>query len=290
MIAFRNEESRKHLTDRIGGFEARLPGPLEHRVVETRFGATHVTFGGLDSGPVLVVVHGAMASSAHALGEIIPLFHSHRVVGVDVIGQSPRSADARLPLTGEACTGWLTDVLDALNFERVHLLGVSWGGFVASRAAAGAPARFISLTLVVPAGFIRSPVVSALMEVAIPMVGWRLFGHRPSLRRLYDALFSTFDPAWFDWFTDSTLHFNTDFTAPPLAQPADVRAWTGPTLVVGGTYDLSFPGVPLLRRIHELWPEAELELVQCRHAPPFLDTYRAWFSERVERFIAASAG
>jgi pimeloyl-ACP methyl ester carboxylesterase len=158
-------------------FWQRVPGPRSVREVPTRFGLTRVTTVG--SGPPLVLVHGAMASAAHAVGEIVPLLAYRTVVAVDVIGQSPCSADARLPVRDEAVASWLLETLDPLDLPRCDLVGVSWGGFIASRAASAAPSRFRSLTLVVPAGFVGGSVPAGLWQVARPMLLWRRL---PNLR------------------------------------------------------------------------------------------------------------
>jgi hypothetical protein len=49
------------------------------------------------------------------LSGFAPLLGSFRVYAPDIIGQSVKSADARLPLEGPACGQWLVDVLDALG-------------------------------------------------------------------------------------------------------------------------------------------------------------------------------
>ena len=56
----------------------------------TRFGDTHVLVAGPVDAPSLVVLHGAMGSSAHMLGELAPLLAKFRVYSVQVIGQSVR--------------------------------------------------------------------------------------------------------------------------------------------------------------------------------------------------------
>lgn len=286
MNVFRNEASHRRLAAWYPRFRARIPGPVETRDAETRHGRTHVLLAGPPDAPPLVVVHGALASSAHAVPEIAPLLDRFRIIAPDLPGQSPMSADVRLPLDGAACGGWLTDVLNAVAVPRAALLGVSWGGHVALRAAAHAPDRFTHLVLLVPAGIVATPAWPALRRVALPMLGWRLFSREASLRAFADATFTTPDEDWVRWIGDALHHYRTDFAAPPLATPADVAGFRGPVLVFGAEHDLSFPGDALLARARELFPHAETERIAgSKHAPPMDDTFRAWLSERVARFL-----
>jgi len=55
---------------------------------------------------------------------------TYRVHAVDVIGQSPMSADVRLPVDDDSYGRWLPAVVDGLGLDKAHLVGVSWGGFV----------------------------------------------------------------------------------------------------------------------------------------------------------------
>jgi len=286
MNVFKSEASQKALAAFYPCFRAKIPGSLEERHVSTRFGETHVLIAGPADAPPLVVVHGAMASSAHAVREIAPLLRSRRVIAPDVLGQSPMSADARLPLDNASCGAWLSEVLDGVAVAKADLLGVSWGGFIALRAAAAAPERFSRLVLLVPAGFVDSPMFPALWKVGLPMLGWRMLGREASLRAFTDALFTTPDDDWTRWIGEAVNHFKTNFSAPPLAQKADVAGWKGPVLAFGASDDLSFPGEVLLSRIRALFPDAETERLDgCKHAPPFEDAFRERLCERIERFL-----
>ncbi len=278
MNVFKSEASREQLAAWYPRFRAKIPGELEERDIETRFGRTHVLFAGPKDAPPLLLVHGAMASSAHVLSELAPLARSRRIIAPDVLGQSAMSADVRLPLDSDSCGAWLGDVLDGVALSKADLLGVSWGGFIALRAAAAAPTRFSRLVLLVPAGIINTPPLPALWKVALPMLGWRMFGA--------SALFTTLDEDWMRWIGEAFIHFKFDFSAPPLAQSKDIAPWKGPIFAVGASDDLSFPGDLLLSRIRELFPHAETELLEgSKHAPPFEDSFRERLSERIERFL-----
>ncbi|KYG00588.1 alpha/beta hydrolase, partial [Sorangium cellulosum] len=274
-IIFRSPEARARIATWFERFREKAPVPTRAREVSTRFGATHVLVAGPEHAPPLVCVHGAMASSAHLLPELGPLLTRFRVYAVDVIGQSVKSADVRVPVEGPAYAEWLTDVLDALGLPRAHLLGVSWGGFVALRMAEVAPARIDRLVLIVPGGVVSGPVWQGLTRVAIPMVLYRAFPSEDRLARLVSGLFTTQDAMWGPYFGDAVRSYRLDMRIPPLATPEALAGFTRPALVFGADDDVSFPGAKLLARAKVLLPRAETELLEgCRHSPPTDDAFR----------------
>lgn len=288
---FRDPQARATVAGWYDKFLARSPQPAEQRRFPTRFGETHALVAGPEGAPPLVCLHGAMASSAHLLPELGPLLDRFRVYAVDVLGQSVRSADARVPVDGDAYGEWLQDVFDGLGLPRAHLLGVSWGGFVALRGAiyAATRPRVDRLVLVVPAGLVSGPAWAGFTKMGWPMALYRLFPSEARRDRFLRALLTTQDEHWVAYLGEAFLAYRLDMRVPPLATPAELEGFARPVLAFGATEDLSFPGERLLARLKELVPHAETELLEgCRHSPPTDDAFRARLCARVARFLQAS--
>lgn len=283
---FRNEEARATIAAAYERFRASV-GATEPRTVETRFGETHLLCAGRVDGTPLVLLHGALASSAHVLREVGPLLDRFRVYAVDVIGQSVKSADVRLSLDGPDYADWLADVMDGLGLRRAHVYGVSWGGFVARKLAEVHPQRIDRLVLMVPAGFVSGSTWKGLSRVAIPMALYRAFPSEARLRRFANAFLTTEDDdAWVQYFGEALRCYNLDMRVPPLATSGSLDAFDRPTLVFGAADDVSFPGERLIERVKVLVPHAEVELLEaCRHSPPTDDASRARLCDRVARFL-----
>ena len=92
-VMFKSPAARETIERWHGRFRDQIGSPVESRTVPTSFGATHVLVGGPENAPPLVILHGALASSAHLLVELRDLLKHFRVYAVDVIGQSVKSAD-----------------------------------------------------------------------------------------------------------------------------------------------------------------------------------------------------
>lgn len=270
-------------------FRAKTPSatPTE---VSTSFGKAHALIAGPPDAPPLVVLHGALASSAHLLPELAPLLATRRIIALDVVGQSVMSEDRRVSLDGDDYGRWVAEATAALGLDRFDLLGVSWGGFVATRAAQTLGDRLGRLVLLVPAGFVSGPAWAGFREVGWPMMTYRMFPTEKRLLRVMRGLFSTIDDDWKAYFGEALRAYRFDMRIPPLAKPGDLAGVTCPVLVVGAELDVSFPGEALLARAKELLPHAETELLEgAKHSPPQTASFRERLSARIERFLRGSS-
>jgi pimeloyl-ACP methyl ester carboxylesterase len=268
-------------------FRAKIPTETTERRVTTRYGETHVLVGGPEDGPPVVVLHGALASSAHVLSELAPLLSTFRVHAVDIIGQSVKSAEVRPPVSDNSYGVWLTEVMDGLALAKAHVVAVSYGGFIALKLAAHAPARIDRLVLLVPAGVVNGPPLDGLFKLGLPMLLYRAFPSEKRLARSVQYLLTTTGDDWTPYLGEAFRGIDLDMRVPPLARPEELANLTAPTLVLGADNDLSFPGRKLLDRASKLLPNLkDKELIaNCRHCPPTTDAFRAWLSERISRFL-----
>jgi pimeloyl-ACP methyl ester carboxylesterase len=268
-------------------FRAKIPAKTTERRVTTRYGETHVLVGGPEKGPAVVVLHGALASSAHVLSELAPLLSTFRVYAVDIIGQSVKSAEVRPPVSDNSYGVWLSEVMEGLGLPKAHVVGVSYGGFIALRLAAHAPERLERLVLLVPAGVVGGPPLDGLFKLALPMLLYRAFPSEKRLARSLQYLLTTAGDDWTPYLGEAFRGIDLDMRVPPLAKPEELASLTAPVLVLGADNDLSFPGRKLLDRAAKLLPNLKgTELIaNCRHCPPTTDEFRSWLSGRVSRFL-----
>jgi 2-hydroxy-6-oxonona-2,4-dienedioate hydrolase len=291
MSIFRTPEAKARLTVWHHRFRERIGRPVESRTFTTSFGETHVLLAGPTDGPPLVMFHGALASSAHLMGEVADLAGRFRLIGVDVIGQSVMSAETRPPVDGDDYGRWAVECLDALGLETTNLLGVSWGGFVATRAVVVAPARIRRLTLIVPAGIVNGHGLAPLFKVALPLAMYRW---KPTPERLAKFLryqLTTVDEDWSGFMGDALREVSLDFRLPRLLAPRDLAGFTAPVQIFAAEHDVSFPGERLLQRAAQLFPNlvhAEL-LHGCVHSPRTDPASRAAMAAKIAAFLEEGA-
>ncbi|MFB7457336.1 alpha/beta fold hydrolase [Streptomyces sp. NPDC056188] len=125
--------------------------------VETSFGTTHVYRYGPDdpagaSRTPVVLVHGAGSCSAMWYPNTPALSAERPVYAIDTPGDPGRSVQREPIHQPERAAQWLDETLAGLGLDRVHLVGSSYGGWLALNQAHRRPARLASVTLLDPGG------------------------------------------------------------------------------------------------------------------------------------------
>ena len=119
--------------------------------VETDFGTTHVyRYGPADpaaeSRTPVVLVHGAGSCSAMWYPNTPALSAERPVYAIDTPGDPGRSVQREPIHQPERAAQWLDETLAELGLDRVHLVGSSYGGWLALNQAHRRPDRLASVT------------------------------------------------------------------------------------------------------------------------------------------------
>jgi pimeloyl-ACP methyl ester carboxylesterase len=132
------------------------PKPHEEFDIETATATTrvHADRRGPDGTPV-VLLSGAGFNASMWYPHVAALAKDHPVYGVDMPGDPNPSIPRALMTPPESCAAWLDDLLSQLSDRPAHLVGASYGGWVAMNQALRAPARIASITLLDPAGLTK---------------------------------------------------------------------------------------------------------------------------------------
>jgi pimeloyl-ACP methyl ester carboxylesterase len=132
------------------------PQPSEELDLETATATTRVrAYRPHRDGTPVVLLSGAGFNASMWYPHVEALAKNHPVYGVDMPGD-PNPSIARAPMTPpESCAAWLDDLLSQLGDRPAHLIGASYGGWVAMNQALRAPARVASITLLDPAGLTK---------------------------------------------------------------------------------------------------------------------------------------
>jgi pimeloyl-ACP methyl ester carboxylesterase len=245
----------------------RWPVPYEQVDVHGHFGTTYVVICGPETAPPLLLLHGYLATLTMWWPNIAALSQGHRVYAVDVMGQPGKSRPDE-PIRSAADYGsWLTDTLGALHLDRVDLVGMSFGGWLALNYAAAVPQRVRTLILFSPSGLlpmVRQFTLRGMLMVALPRrltvnAFFRWLGFTmPPYTGLLDIVYLGL--------TQFRMPLATARIAPTALSDDALRAITVPTLLLIGDHEVISDPVRALERARRLMPVCDGALVPgCRH-------------------------
>ena len=113
----------------LAAYDAALklwPVPYEELDIPTRFGLTHVVAAGPKNAPVLVLLHGYMATSVMWAPNVADFSRDYRVYAIDIMGQPSKSVPGDPIRDANDYVAWLTATLDGLDlrsrFARRHVV------------------------------------------------------------------------------------------------------------------------------------------------------------------------
>ncbi|MER7582003.1 alpha/beta fold hydrolase [Kitasatospora sp. NPDC097691] len=128
------------------------PGPRTSLDVPTGFGTTRVHRTGPTEGQPVVLLPGSGGNALMWHGYLDDLARRHPVIAVDTVGEPGASVQSAPIRNGRDAAAWLEDLLTGLDLPAVHLVGCSYGGWIALNHRIHHPGRAATLTLVDPAG------------------------------------------------------------------------------------------------------------------------------------------
>jgi pimeloyl-ACP methyl ester carboxylesterase len=245
------------------------PVPNEEIEIPTRFGMTHVVISGPKDAPPLVLLHGMAMTLTMWLPNVADFSKDYRVYAIDIMGQPGKSIpDYDEPIRDVAnFMVWLQETLDRLGLDKVYLVGMSYGGWLALNLAITAPERVRKLALLSPAASLQ-PIVKQFMLRGMLMgilqirftadsfMGW--MGIRDTPGDLVSRCL-------LDLFYLGMKHFRmppeTAFIMPTVFSDEELRGLKVPVLLLIGDSEVIYNPAKALGRAKRLIPNLEGELV-----------------------------
>jgi len=228
---------------------------------------THVVVSGPKGAPPLVLLHGYMATSTMWSPNIADFSKDHRVYAIDVMGQPSKSIPKEPIRNAADYAAWLAVTLDGLYLDRISLVGMSYGGWLALNFAIVAPARVQRLVLLSPGGgfvpMVKQFSLRGLLMVSFPtrftvnsFMRWLGFKGDPAdteTRRVCELMYL------------GLKYFRVPLETlriMPIMFPDDqLREMRVPTLLLVGDHEVICDPARALARARRLFPDVQGELV-----------------------------
>jgi len=263
------------------------PSPLSRREVDTPFGVTNVLSCGASEGVPVVLLPAIAVSGASWFANAEALGAHHPVVAVDTIGDVGRSRQTQPARNAEAMSRWLKAVIESLDADRVHLVGLSYGGWIALNQACRSPDRLASVTAVDPPGaFVRTRailMIEFLPDALLAKVGKSDRALHRLLRRLNDGTLP--EQPLLDLSVAGLRTFIAKLPRPRRMSDAELASIDLPTcLLIGGRSPLT-DARHAVDRARRLIDKVHAEIVpNAGHMLPIENP--VVFNERVLHFIS----
>lgn len=258
------------------------PGRLRFRMVRTRRHTISTLEAG--QGPPVLAIHGLGGTKGSFLPTVAALAPEFRVIAMDQPGSGDSDKPIAAPYDARFLADAVIDLLDALDLDRVHLIGNSLGGRVALEVGMRHPERVGRLVLLTPSlAWKRTRPWAPLLRLLRPELGLVQIAPRPIVqsivRRVIPGAAEGWTAAGVDEFLRTYLNpagraaFYAAARHIYLEEPhGDQGFWTRlaalepPALFVWGRRDQLVP-LAFARHVRDVLPNAEHLELDCGHVP-----------------------
>jgi len=210
------------------------PQPCEEFDVETAAATTRVhAYRPRPAGDAVVLLTGAGFNASGWYPYVAALAEDGPVYGIDMPGDPNPSVARALIAPPENCAAWLDELLGKLSDRPVHLVGFSYGGWVAMNQAIRAPGRVASITLLDPAGLTK---LDARFWLWLSVSGLASMAPMPLRRRLARWLDSPSmaEPELVPLMWAGIRGYHAEPKFPAVLTDDELRAISVPALLVTG--------------------------------------------------------
>lgn len=211
-----------------------LPEPAATLDLRTDHGVVRVyRFAGADPDAVPIVLLPGRASASPVWADNLPsLLALGAVYTVDLLGEPGASVQSRPIETDEDQAEWLHQALRQLPEPRVHVMGISIGGWTATNLAIHRPDHVASLITIEPVMTFANMSTEAIVRSIPASVRWAPTSWRDSFNSWTAGGAPVEDVPVADMIESGMRHYSLGLPAPSRFADDELRGLTMPVLVV----------------------------------------------------------
>jgi pimeloyl-ACP methyl ester carboxylesterase len=244
------------------------PVASETKLIETLSGQTFVRLSGNPTDPPLVLLAGSRSNSLMWIPNIAALSAHYRTYALDSIYDVGLSVNRRKLTKPEDLVSWLDEVLAMLAPEgALRLVGMSYGGWLASQYALRFPQRLQKLVLLAPAATVLPVSLPFLLRAGLLLLPWTVFLKKFLYWLLHDTVQSgetgraIVDQAIADWIVAQRCFGPLPRIVPTVIQDQALQALQLPTLFLFGEHEKVYSAQKAVRRLNRVAPQIKTEMI-----------------------------
>jgi len=237
---------------------------------------------------MLVLLHGAGATSLMWAPNIEALSREYRTVAVDQIGEFGKSVCTQPVGSIQDILTWLDELIGALaGRERVNVAGVSYGGALAALYALRFPERLEKVVLIAPGATVLPPPAQFWVRLFVIGIA-RRWGLRAFLRWVFADMART-DPQWVEaTYEELALNMGSlqrhKAPIPPVLTDAEWGSLRTPTLFLVGEHEVIYSPEKAVQRLRGVAPTVRTEIIPGA-GHDLTIAQRSMVNERILRFL-----
>ena len=244
------------------------PVACKTKLIDTPSGQTFVRVSGSPADPPLVLLPGSRDTSLQWVPNIAALSAHYQTYALDSIYDVGLSTARRTLKKPEDLVIWLEEVLTELVPEGgLRLVGISYGGWLASQYTLRFPGRVQKLALISPAATVLPVSFPFLFRAMLLLLPGRVAVKRFLFWLLADTVQSgetgraIVDQAIEDWIVARRCFGPLPLIAATVIQDQALQALQTPTLFLTGEHEKVYSAQKAVRRLNRVAPQIKTEII-----------------------------
>ncbi len=265
---FKSEDTKERYLTFYDTQAKKWPVDSETRTVETSYGQSFLRISGPATAQPLVLLPGLSANSLMWIPNIEALSKDFRTYSIDNINDNGRSIANRPITRPDDLINWLEELLNTLGLEdSINLMGISFGGWLASRYALRFPTRLNRVVLLTPTCTILPVGMSFYLHSAFAPLPFRYFTKRMFYWLFEDAVKKNEVSRGQveEWIDNMFIGFRCykmrrPFN-PPVLKDQELQDISVPTLFLVGENEKLYSAQKTVQRLNQKAPHISTEII-----------------------------
>lgn len=270
---FKSKEGRETILELYDQKLKELSVDYSERLLDTKFGKTHVIIVGETHLPPLMLIHGTGGCAPLMLESFSKLSSKYCVYAIDVLAQPNKSAENRLDMKTQDYGKWLIEVIIKLRLKNVTLVGFSFGGLISLKALEFNETPIKEVFLIAPVYIVNGNPFVNLWKLFIPLKKFIKTHDSKKIKQVMDALFSEYDDFALQFMSATFQNCNMDFSPLPIISKQSANNIKTPITIFAAEKDIMFPGKKMIKRAKKIFPSLKetVLLKKSKHVPSTID-------------------
>jgi pimeloyl-ACP methyl ester carboxylesterase len=232
--------------------------PLTERMVETRFGDTHVVLYGNPRGTPVLFFAGENVLMPLAIRPFARGLDLEKIllIAPDLPGHIGFSTERKLSFAKGEYGEWACEVMDALDLHTTPVMGYSFGGSLALQLCKKSLLRVERLLLVLPSGIVSTPT-SKINRLFFSTFKKPKEPTDDEIREALQPVLHFEQKDLVEAFKMIVTHSLVEKTGFDKLSRKDMLKFKSPVFVVGEKSDWLFPGDEIIKYVRKIFPNMD---------------------------------